>query len=189
MIVLVLPDIAQDDDNLSRARRGDREAISTIYRDYFDVIYQFIRLRVGDASIAEDLTSDVFVKFIRALKNDKAPHTSLRGWIFRVARNVIYDHYGREPDLPADTLDLWLVADASSEPEAQVLRSLEVERARRAIRMLSPAQQEVLMLRFDQQLNLQETADLMDKDVNAIKALQFRAVNTLRQILQAEVTA
>ncbi|GAB4521895.1 MAG: sigma-70 family RNA polymerase sigma factor [Anaerolineae bacterium] len=184
MIVLVLPEITTDDDTLTRARNGDQEAIVSIYHQYFDPVYQFCRLRVGDAHTAQDLASEVFVRFIKALKRDTAPHTSLRGWIFRVARNLIYDHYGREQELPVDTLDQWLATDANTDPEVQALRSIQAERAHRAISMLAPAQQEVLLLRFDQQLSLQETADIMDKQVNAIKALQFRAVNTLRQILQ-----
>lgn len=183
MIVLVLPDTTTDEDILARARTGNEEAIVAIYHRYYDPIYQFCRLRVGDTQTAQDLTSEVFVRFIRSFKQETAPHTSLRGWIFRVARNLIYDHYGREQELPVDTLDQWLAADQDTAPEVQAIRNLQVERARQAIGMLAPAQQEVLLLRFDQQLSLQETADIMDKKVNAIKALQFRAVNTLRQIL------
>lgn len=184
MIVLVLPDIAVDDERLNRAKNGDQDAIAAIYHSYFDPVYQFVRLRVGDSQLADDLTSDVFVKFVKALKSDKAPHTSLRGWIFRVARNVIYDQYGKEPELPVDTLDQWLISDTDTDPEVQAIQTMTVERARRAISMLAPSHQEVLMLRFDQQLSLQETADIMDKNVNAIKALQFRAVNTLRDLLR-----
>lgn len=183
MIVLVLPDTTTDEDILARARRGHEEAIVDIYHSYYDPIYQFCRLRVGDTQTAQDLTSEVFVRFIKSLKRETAPHTSLRGWIFRVARNLIYDHYGREQELPVDTLDQWLATDQDTAPEVQAIRNIQVERARQAIGMLAPAQQEVLLLRFDQQLSLQETADIMDKKVNAIKALQFRAVNTLRQIL------
>jgi RNA polymerase sigma-70 factor (ECF subfamily) len=183
MIVLVLPDILVDDERLARAQKGDQEAIADIYRSYFDPVYQFVRLRVGDAQTADDITSEVFVKFVKALKRDNAPHTSLRGWIFRVARNVIYDHYGREPDLPVETLDQWLVSDANTDPEVRTIQSMSIERARNAISMLAPSHQEVLLLRFDQQLSLQETAEIMDKKVNAIKALQFRAVNTLRKLL------
>ena len=183
MIVLVLPDISVDDERLERAQHGDQEAIADVYRSYFDPIYQFVRLRVGDAQLAEDLTSDVFVKFVKALKHDKAPHTSLRGWIFAVARNVIYDQYGKEPELPVETLDQWLTTDVDTNPEVQAIRTISIERARQAISLLAPSHQEVLMLRFDQQLSLQETAEIMNKKVNAIKALQFRAVNTLRQLL------
>jgi len=65
----------------------------------------------------------------------------------------------------------------------QFFRALDIERVRRALRMLADDQQEVLLLRFSQMLNLQETADIMGRNVGAIKSLQFRAVNTLRQIL------
>lgn len=183
MIVLVLPDTTTDEDTLTRARAGSEEAIVAIYHTYFDPIYQFCRLRVADTQTAQDLTSEVFVRFIKSLKRETAPHTSLRGWIFQVARNLIYDYYGREQELPVDTLDQWLATDHDTGPEVLAIRNIQVERARRAIGMLAPAQQEVLLLRFDQQLSLQETADIMAKNVNAVKALQFRAVNTLRQIL------
>lgn len=183
MIVLVLPDTRIDEDTLAQARRGDEAAIVAIYQRYYDPIYQFCRLRVGDSEVAQDLTSEVFVRFVRSLKRETAPHTSLRGWIFRVARNLIYDHYGRDQTLPIDTIDQWLVTDQDAGPEVQAIRNMQIDRARQAIRMLAPAQQEVLLLRFDQQLSLQETADIMDREVNAIKALQFRAVNTLRRIL------
>jgi RNA polymerase sigma-70 factor, ECF subfamily len=182
MIVLVLPDIARDEEILALARSGDEDAIVTIYHNYFDPVYQFCRLRVGDDQTAQDLTSEVFTRFIQSLKRETAPQTSLRGWIFRVTRNLIYDYYGREKELPVETLDQWLIS-TDTDPEVQALQTMQIERARRAIGMLSPAQQEVLMLRFDQQLSLQETADIMDRQANAIKALQFRAVNTLRQIL------
>ncbi len=185
MIVLVLPDPIEDDNRLARARKGDAEAIVKIYHSYFDPVYQFCRLRVANVQIAEDLTSEVFTKFIKALKTDRAPHISLRGWIFRVTRNVIADHYGKQKDLPVETIEQWIDGSQSeNSPELQAIQKIEITRVRRAIRMLSVTQQEVLMLRFDQQLSLRETADIMDKDVNAIKALQFRALTTLRDILR-----
>ncbi|MFW5709408.1 MAG: RNA polymerase sigma factor [Chloroflexota bacterium] len=183
MIILVLPDTSTDEDNLALALQGDENAIVAIYHQYFDPVYQFCRLRVGDVQTAQDLASEVFVRFIRSLKRETAPHTSLRGWIFRVARNLIYDHYGEDREIPVDTIEQWLASDSSTDPEVNALRNTQIDRTRQAISMLAPAQQEVLLLRFDQQLSLQETADIMDKQVNAIKALQFRAVNTLRQIL------
>jgi RNA polymerase sigma-70 factor (ECF subfamily) len=184
MIILILPDVSVDSDRLLRARAGDKEAITEIYTSYFDPVYQFVRLRVGNPQIAEDLTGDIFVRFVQTLKTDKAPHTSLRGWIFRVARHRITDHYREEPALPPETLDEWIMADTDTNPEVEALRMIEARRTRQAIAMLAPAQQEVLLLRFDQQLSLQETADVMGKNANAIKALQFRALNTLREILR-----
>lgn len=183
MIVIVLPDIPTEDRLLAAARRGDQDAIMQIYEQYFPPVYQFIRLRVGDPALAEDLASEVFLKLVDALRGRNTPQHSLRGWVFRVARNVLHTHYGRQRRYATIALDEWIPASSDHDPEIQFIRSLNLDRARRALRMLNADQQEVLILRFGQKLNLQETADIMGKSVSAVKSLQFRAVNTLRQIL------
>jgi RNA polymerase sigma-70 factor (ECF subfamily) len=183
MIVIALPDIPSEDRLLARARQGQQDAIMQIYERYFPPIFQFIRLRVGDRALAEDLASEVFVKLVGALQGSTAPRHSLRGWLFRVARNEIHDHYGKSRQLPTTTLDEWLPSSPDHDPEVQFMRLVSVERARRAIRLLAAEQQEVLILRFGQMLSLQETADIMGKSTSAIKSLQYRAINTLRSIL------
>src|SRR5690606_10327085 len=116
-----------------------------IYDTYFAPIYNFIRLRVEDRAVAEDLASEVFVKLVSALQGPTAPRHSLRGWLFRVARNENYDHYGKDRQFSTTTLDEWLPADDNT--ELHLIQSLDAERARRAIRMLADDQQEVLILR------------------------------------------
>ncbi len=182
MFLIVLPDLDVEDRLLAAARRGDQDAIMRIYESYFPPIYQFIRLRVEDRQAAEDLASDVFVKFVSTLQTRQAPRTSLRGWLFRVARNLLHDYYGKQKQFPTTTLDEWV--PATDDPEAQAFAAWDIDRTRRALRMLAEDQQEVLILRFGQGLNLQETADIMGRQVGAVKSLQFRAVGTLRQILE-----
>ena len=114
-----------------------------IYEQYFPPVYQFIRLRVGDPALAEDLTSEVFLKLVDALRGRNAPHHSLRGWIFRVARNVLSSHFGRMRQYPVTSLDEWIPATSDHDPEVQFIRSLNLERARKALRMLNAEQQEV----------------------------------------------
>jgi RNA polymerase sigma-70 factor (ECF subfamily) len=183
MIIIVLPDIPTEDRLLSEARRGNADAIMQIYEQYFPPVYQFIQLRVVDAALAEDLCSDVFVKLVDSLRGGSAPRHSLRGWIFRVARNVMHAHFGKIRQYPVTSLEEWTPTPADDDLEVQMIRSFNLERARRVLRMLNAEQQEVLILRFGQKLDLQATADIMGKSVSAIKSLQFRAVNTLRQLL------
>lgn len=182
MIVIVLPDIPAEDRLLAQARQGNQEAIMQIYESYFPPIYNFIRLRVDDQQAAEDLASEVFVKLVSAFRSHTAPRHSLRGWLFRVSRNALHDHYGRARQFTTEALDEWLPSPGDEDPEIHFMRSLDVERTRHALRMLAPEQQEVLILRFGQMLSLQETADILGKNVGAVKSLQFRAVSTLRQI-------
>jgi RNA polymerase sigma-70 factor (ECF subfamily) len=163
MIVIVLPDIAAEDRLLEAARQGNQDAI------------------VDDRALAEDLASEVFLALVTAIQKQNAPRHSLRGWLFRVARNSIYDHYGSR--MSTATLEEWIPAPQDENPESAALRAMDSEQARRALKMLADEQQEVLILRFGQGLSLQETADIMGKQVGAVKSLQFRAVNTLRQVL------
>lgn len=183
MIVIVLPDVTADDQLLERAKQNSQDAQRVIYERYFPPIYQFIRLRINEREKARDIAADVFLDFFVALKSSHPPQTHLRAWLFRVARNKVYDHYGKQKQFPATTLDEWEPGSAEENPEAALIHSLRIERVRRVLNMLAAEQQEVLLLRFGQGLNLRETADLMDKSVSAIKSLQFRAIDTLRQLL------
>jgi RNA polymerase sigma-70 factor, ECF subfamily len=179
--LLTLPSFEDEDRLLAQARRGSRAAVATIYETYFDAVYQFIRWRVDDPLVAEDLASDVFIRLLNALRSPNAPQQSLRGWLFRVARNVLYDHTNQP--VRTTELDDLLPAPPDMDTELQVLRALDAEQVRDALRQLAPDQQEVLVLRFGQMMSLQETAESMDRSVTAIKSLQFRAVNTLRRVL------
>lgn len=184
MITIVLPDIPAEDRLLAHARQGERNALRQIYESYFPPIYQFIRLRVNDREQARDITQDVFSAFFASLRGRTPPQKSLRAWLFRVARNKIYDHYGEKKQFPTTTLDEWIPASSDDNPETQFMRSIRTESARSALQKLVAEQQEVLLLRFGQDLSLEETADLMNKSVSAIKSLQFRAVERLRQLLE-----
>ena len=183
MIILILPDIPEEDRLLQAAQNGSQDAVMQIYQHYFTPIYQFIRMRVADVATAEDIASDVFLRLVVALQGENPPHTSLRGWLFQVARNELYQHYGKTKRITSETLDEWVPASTDSDPETQYLKTFDSERVRQAIRMLVDDQQEVLILRFGQALSLQETADIMGRTISAIKSLQFRAVNTLREVL------
>ena len=100
-----------------------------------------------------------------------------------MARNEIYRHYGKIRQFPTSTLDDWLSAPSEGDLEIQFIHSVDLERARQALRLLAADQREVLVLRFVEELGLQETAEIMGKNVGAIKSLQFRAISRLRQIL------
>lgn len=183
----VLPELAQEDLLLARARRGDRVALTEIYEAYFPAIYQFIRLRVDDRQVAEDVASEVFVTLIDTIGTHSGPRQSLRGWLFRVARSELHGLQGKIHHFPTVTLDEaldeWMANGTGADLEVDFIRSVDAERARQALQMLAPDQQEVLILRFGEGLSLQDTADVMGKNTGAVKSLQFRAVNTLRQIL------
>src|SRR5205085_5348485 len=131
------PDISTADRLLVQAKRGDSDAIMQIYEQYFPPVYQFIQLRVGDPALAEDLTSEVFVKLVDSLRGRNAPQHILRGWIFWVARNVMSSHFGKIRQYPVTSLEEWVPSPSDSDPEVQFIRSLNLERAGTALRTLN----------------------------------------------------
>jgi RNA polymerase sigma-70 factor (ECF subfamily) len=183
MIFLVLPDDSDDDALLIKAQKGDKEAISIIYRRYINPIFAFVRMKVEQKHLAEDITSTVFEKFIKSIANGTAPNRHLRGWLFQVARNSITDAMGKMPAMSLDLFEDFVPIDSPT-PEATVIRQMDVKQVRHLIRQLSQDQQDVLLLRFDQQLDVQETADVLGKSAGAVKVLQFRAIEKLRSMLQ-----
>ena len=183
MFLIVLPDTPTESNLLFRLQQGEDDAVMAIYEEYFSSLFHYARLKIGDSSLAEDIVSEVFVKLIRSLGTKSAPHSHLRGWLFRVVRNEIATHYQKVDKMKVINLEEWMPAPSESNPDTDIGDLMEIHRMRHALRMLNDEQQEVLILRFGQRLSLKETADIMDKSISAIKSLQFRAVDTLRQIL------
>jgi len=140
---------------------------------------------VEDRQHAEDIATDVFVKLIDSLGTFSGPRRSLRGWLFKVARNEINRHYGKSKQLSTTALEDWQdVPDFENDDlETAFIRSMTLEQIRSALKMLGPEQQEVLILRFAEGFDIQTTGSVMGKSVSAVKSLQFRAVGTLRRIM------
>ncbi|HYO88854.1 MAG TPA: sigma-70 family RNA polymerase sigma factor [Candidatus Limnocylindrales bacterium] len=187
MWMIVLPDPSEDDTLLAAARQGSPAALTEIYDFYFQPIYSFIRLRVDDAPLAEDLTSEVFIRLVEAVRGRGGPRSSLRGWLFKVARNLVHDHYRGRHALSEQELGEWM-ASPNPDPEAHAIYAASIDQVRRALLGLNPDHQEVLILRFTQNLSLQETAEIMGRRTNAIKQLQFRATQALQRALAPALT-
>jgi len=183
MFLIVLPDLAVEESLLTRIQRGEQQAISDTYDLYFAPLYQYVRMKTGDGSLAEDIVSEVFISLIESLNRPSAPRKNLRAWLFTVARNQIATHYGKQKQLPLSDLEDWMPTSPDNNPEILAGDVIELERVRHALRMLVAEHQEVLLLRFGQRLSIKETADIMGKSASAIKSLQWRALDTLRSIL------
>ena len=173
---------------LKGLKRLDPEAITEIHNRYFASIFRYARYRLGDSSLAEDIVSETFVRLLNALHNGKGPRSSLRGWLMGTASNLINDHFRQSYAQPIDAITEDFDVVATGENPAQHVERVDRQLAvQSALRALPPAQQHVLALRFGSGCSLAETAEIMDKKPNAIKQLQFRALNTLRQNLGGDL--
>lgn len=172
---------------LELAKQYDEVALGELYDRYAPRIYAYIYRRVGNAHLAEDLTSDVFVRVIQAIQSERFWHTSFQAWLYRIAHNLVVDHYRRQPPAAELELNEELVA-AKDNPDSAVAERLSHRRLRAAISQLTSDQQQVLALRFGEEMTARKVAEIMDKSTGAIEALQHRALAALRRILKKEWT-
>lgn len=173
---------------LAKARSFDEEALAQIHDTYYGPIFRYIAYRVGDQRVAEDLTSEVFVRLLSALRDRTAPQKTLRGWLYRVAYFVVSDYHRanyRQEEVPLEEGMGELPADGP-DPAAAVSHKMRWEDVSQALEHLTDDQREVVALRFGQELSIREVADLMNKSEGAVKQLQARAVATLSRQLRQE---
>jgi RNA polymerase sigma-70 factor (ECF subfamily) len=173
---------------VERAQAGDSEAFGLIYDRYFDTVFRFVYFRVGNRQLAEDLTSDTFLRALKRIGSFTWQGRDLGAWLVTIARNLVADHFksGRYR-LEVTTGD---VLDAEREdrgpegsPESAVVDHVTNVALLTAVKQLNPEQQECIVLRFLQGFSVAETAQAMGKNEGAIKALQYRAVRTLARLL------
>lgn len=167
---------------------GDVDAFATLFRLTVPIVHRFLQGRSGgDTALAEDLTQDTYMRAMRAIG------TSFRGgssefvaWIVRIARNRFLDHVksGRVRwEMAVDNVPATI---ATSNPEADVIATIQGVELRRALSRLTDEQQEVVYLRFLQGLQISEVAIVTGRSDGAVKALQFRALRALQKILVEE---
>ena len=170
------------------AQGGDADACGLLYERYVDLVYRYIYVRVGSSHLAEDLTSETFIRALRRIDSFSWQGKDIAAWFVTIARNLITDNAKsarfRMEVTTADMIDADRRVDG---PENEVLAQLRDTRVFEAIRTLKPEQAECLVLRFMQGLSLAETALVIGKSEGAVKQLQLRAVRALHRELEGEV--
>lgn len=166
------------------ARGGDAEAFGELYDHYVGAVYRYVYYRVGSHTLAEDLTSETFLRALRAIGGFRWQGRDIGAWFTTIARNLITDHVKSSRfRLEVSTADLLDADRADGGLEDAVLLRLDAARLLDAVRQLTSEQQECVTLRFLQGLSVAETADVMGRREGAVKQLQLRAVRTLARLL------
>ena len=163
---------------LGRTHIQDTDALAQIHDAYYGPLFRYVSFRVSDRHTAEDLVSEVFTRFLTALRDKKAPQSTLRGWLFSVATNVVSDHHRRRYRAPQESLDEDIVSQEAG-PDEIAEQAATREDLRRAVATLTGEQQHVLAMRYGQGLPIQDVARALGKTEGAIKQLQARAIAAL----------
>jgi RNA polymerase sigma-70 factor (ECF subfamily) len=171
---------------VARAQRGDVDAIGQLYDQHQNAIFRYLWVRLGERPQAEDLTGEVFMRMLTALPNYR-PTAPFRAWLYRIARNLLVDHYRKHNQAQRVPLE---TAEPQPTPSADLLtlaeQTLTLHQLQNALSQMDETQREVVTLRFLAGLSLQETAAALEKTEAAIKALQHRGLASLRERLISE---
>ena len=168
---------------LKHAQAYDEQAIGELYDLYAPKIYAYLYRRVQDAQLAEDLTSEVFVRVLQAIQAEQFWHTSFRAWLYRIAHNQVIDYYRQQSRMAVVPLEEQLIAADGEDVDALRAEQHTFAVLGTALHKLTSDQQQVLTLRFGEQMKTHEVAEMMDKSIGAIEALQHRALAALRKMV------
>jgi len=175
--------LLQDDLLLERAQQFDPKALAEIFDAYSERIYGYIYRRTGSPSLSEDMTGEVFLRLLEAIKTKHGPRTNLLAWLYRVAHNLIVDHYRRQSKSKTQSLEDWLVSIPDNMSD-KVDKEMTTEQLRLAIGRLTLDQQQVVVLKFVEGLSNAQVGIILGKPEGAIKSLQHRALAALRRQIE-----
>ncbi len=163
---------------LDRCRCGDELAWESLVRSYQSRVYGLAYHYVANREDARDLAQDIFVKVYKNLR--KCPDANhFLPWIFRIARNASIDHLRRKrarpPSSQVSEMEVNSIADCSSDPEKHWLMEARRGLFRRALRMLTRLNREMIILKEIQGLTLEEMTGILDVPIGTLKSRSHRA--------------
>lgn len=166
---------------LHKAKDGNQEAFAQIYDLYFKKIYRFIFFRVGHKESAEDMAEEVFLKAFKKLNSVKEI-AAFEGWLYQIARNLVIDFY-RQKKFTVALEDI----ENTLEYESNTVDVLNLEQRQKTLlkhlKDLPGDQQVVIKLKFFDELENREIAELLNKTEGAVRVIQHRAITKLQQLI------
>jgi RNA polymerase sigma-70 factor, ECF subfamily len=172
-------------DLVRRAQSADPQALAALYERYAPGIFRYIYYRVGDAELARDIQSEVFLRMLEGIGRYEDRGWSFSSWLYRIAQARTIDSLRRSQRRSHESLDEHHAL--SDGPESLITTGIESRVLRQGLDQLCEAQRQVLLLRHIYGLSLEETARQMGRSLGSIKALQHRALTRLGLLVRAQL--
>ena len=168
-----------------RAGSGEAEAFGVLYDRYVDAVYRYVFYRVRNEAEAEDVTSEVFMRALRAIPKYE-PRQAFLAWLYRIARNAVIDRSRRQASRQQVSFEDALAhpnADQVVNPDAGLLAGSDASVVRVAMQQLTSLQQEILVLRYVEGYDTKTISKLIGKRDGTIRGIEFRALSALRALI------
>jgi RNA polymerase sigma-70 factor (ECF subfamily) len=169
---------------IERAKKGDNYAFVQLYNHYVAPIYRFVFIKINHKAITEDLTQEVFLSAFENLKNYSFQGCPLSSWLYQIARNKVIDYYRTKRNnlsIEGISEDVLKVIDAK---ERDLNLDFDLRRVREATLKLSETEQDVIIMRFIEDLSYSEIASAINKSEGAVRLIQHRAIKNLKKVLE-----
>lgn len=173
-------DQQNESDLIARAKKS-KDAFGELYERYVDRIYSYVYYRTGNAAEAEDLTAKIFMRAMRHIENYDDRGLPFSAWLYRIARNLVANWHrdrSRRRIIALDDITQWRIGAESPELQTQLLEDRDF--LLKAVRRLPSDRQELLILKFVDQLSNAEIGEIMGRSEGAIKSLYHRTLLSLR---------
>lgn len=177
------PNTKADVQLIKRAKAQKKDALAKIYDLYIKRVYRFVYFRVGNREDAEDITEQVFVKILSSIKNYEERGLPFEAWLFRIARNEIVDFYRKKHTGKVGLDEIGEIVDPTPSPQAKLEHKLEYKKVMRVLPKLPGQYQEIIVLKFMDDLENSAISAILKKPVDHIRVLQSRALAKLRELL------
>ena len=165
---------------LRAASQLNTKALAEIYDTYSPGIFRYATRLLGDTTLAEDCVAETFARFLKSLQERRGPRDNLQAYLYRIAHNWIVDSYRKKEE----TVELSDVVRSEADiPEEEAAQRIRQQQVREAIRHLTPDQQQVIALKYLEELSNEEVARIVNKPVGAVKSIQHRALRSLYKLL------
>ncbi len=166
----------------SRSSKNKEAELAALYESYYDRIARYAFVRLGNQADAEDLASEVFLRALESLDSYRERGVPMQAWLFRIAHNLIVDHFRKSAKQKTISIDT-VIVKAETDPEEQAIAGLEVARIIKALGRLTESQRKVIELRFFGELTSEEAGHVLNKRAGAVRELQSAAIKALRNLL------
>jgi len=173
-----------EEEILVLASQGDRDAFGQLYIRYVERIFNYVYYRTGNTHDAEDLTARVFQRAMNHIHSYKDRGVPFSAWLYRIAHNLVANWHrdrSRKQEIPLD--DLPVLPTKGDHPERNLVRSQEQESLLKHIRRLPSERQNLLILKFVENMSNAEIGKIMGRSEGAVKSLYHRTLLALRDQL------
>jgi len=164
-----------------------RKKFSKIYDQYINKIYRFIFLKVNSQEIAQDLTSETFLRGWESFKEKNEEIENIQAFLYRIARNLVTDHYREKGKARVVSAEFAPIIDPRQNLEEKAMLTSDVNIIRLALVSLKEEYQDVIIWHYLDDLPVREVAKMMGRTEEATRVLLHRALKALKNKLNQNV--